>query len=85
MNVVSEVAQVIFGGVWNLLLNTDFPGVGVSIASVAVALIFIRFSIRIIGFLAGFRTGDSVGRAADAADKAKAAYKEKTRNKIGFE
>ncbi len=84
MNVVSEVAQVIFGGVWNLLLNTDFPGVGVPIAYVTIALIFIRFSIRLIGFLAGFRTGDSVGRAADAAEKAKIEYDRKNRNKIGF-
>lgn len=85
MNVVSEVAEAIFGGVWKLLLGVDFPGIGVSIASVVVSLILIRFSIRIFGFFTGFRSGDSIGRAADAAEKAKIEYDRKNRNKIGFE
>lgn len=85
MNVVSEVANAVLGGVWKLLLGVEFPGVGVSIAGVAVTLIFVRFSIRIVGFLTGFRSGDSVGRAADAAEKAKIEYDRKNRHKIGFE
>ena len=85
MNVVSEVANAVFGGVWDLMMNTEFPGVGVSIAGVAVTLIFVRFSIRIAGVLTGFRSGDGVGRAADAAVKAKIEYDRKNRRKIGFE
>lgn len=74
MNVVAEVAQAVFGGVWKLLLNTDFPGIGVSIASVAVSLVLIRFSIRVFGFLTGFGMGGGdYGRASNAVDKYKAA------------
>lgn len=72
LNLVSKVAEAIFGGVWKLMLNTDFPGMGVSIASVAVALLLIRFSIRLFGFFTGFgaSSGD-YGRAADSAEKLK--------------
>lgn len=73
MNVVSEVADAIFGGVWKLLLGVDFPGIGVSIAAVVVSLILIRFSIRLFGFFTGFgmSSGD-YGRASNAIDKYKA-------------
>ena len=73
MNVVSEVANAVFGGVWKLLLGVEFPGIGVSIADVVVALILIRFSIRIFGFFTGFgmSSGD-YGRASNAVDKYKA-------------
>lgn len=85
MDIVADVAQAIFGGVWSLLLGTEYPGLGVSIASVAVALVLIRFSIRIFGFISGFRGGEgSVGRATDAAEKAKIEYDRRHRNKIGF-
>lgn len=79
MNVVSEVANAVFSGVWDLMMNTEFPGVGVSIAGVAVTLIFVRFSIRIVGFLAGFHAnGGDYGRAANAIDKAKARKQDET-------
>ncbi len=75
MGVVSDVASALFGGVWRLLLETDFPGLGVSIAAVSVALVLIRFSIRIFGFLTGFgMSGGDYGRAASAAEKAKSDY-----------
>ncbi len=78
MEVVADVAEKVFGGVWNLLLKTDFPGLGVSIAGVAIAVLLIRFSVRIFSFFTGFRGGaGDVGRAADAAEKAKAAYDRK--------
>ena len=69
-NLVSKVAETIFGGVWRLMLRTDFPGLGVSIASVAVSLLLIRFSIRLFSFFTGFGAGVSdYGRAADSAEK----------------
>lgn len=78
MDVVSDVASALFGGVWRLLLETEFPGIGVSVAGVAVALVLIRFSIRIFGFLTGFGiSGGDYGRASEAIDKAKVAYDKK--------
>ena len=85
MNVVGEVAEAIFGGVWDLLMNTEFPGVGVSLGGMAVALVLIRFSIRIVGFLTGFHSGGDYGGADDGAHKIKAEYDRRHRNKIGFE
>lgn len=79
MNMIPQVAEAIFGGVWKLLLNTDFPGIGASIGGVVLSLVFIRFSIRLVGFFTGFRSGGSVGRAADAAERAKSRYDRKTK------
>lgn len=73
MKVVSEVTNTVFGGVWKLLLGVEFPGIGVSIAAVVVALVLIRFSIRIFGFFTGFHAGGGdYGRASNAIDKYKA-------------
>ena len=85
MSVVAEVAQAVFGGVWDLLLGTQFPGVGVSIASVALSLLIIRFSIRIFGFFTGFGlNGGDYGRMSDMAEKEKAKHDWENRRKIGF-
>lgn len=78
MDIVTDVASAVFGGVWRLLLETDFPGLGVSIAGVVIALVLIRFSIRIFSFLAGFGlSGGDYGRAATTAEKTKSDYDKK--------
>lgn len=70
METVAEVASTILGGTWNLFLKTDYPGLGVSIAGVAISLLIIRFSIRLFQFLTGFGANPSdYGRAADGADR----------------
>lgn len=85
MEAVSKIASTFFDGVWRLLLKTDFPGLGVSIAGVMISILIIRFSIRVFQYLTGFGMGTSdYGKAADGAEKVKNAYKWKNRNKIGF-
>lgn len=85
MDNIKDVAKVIFGGVWDMFLQTDFPGTGVSLAAVAISFAVIGFSIRLFGFLTGFGMGASdYGRASDVADKAKTIEKMRSRNKIGF-
>lgn len=70
MDVVAEVVSTIFGGVWNLYLKTEFPGLGVSIAGVAIAVLIIRFSISFFHFLTGFGANASdYGHAASSADR----------------
>lgn len=72
MDVVSQVGSTFFDGVWNLLIKTDFPGLGVNIAAVLVSVLIIRFSIRILHYLTGFGSSASdYGRAADHIDKLK--------------
>lgn len=72
MDNVAEVAKSIFSGIWELCLHTDFPGLGVSIAAVIVALLLIRLSIKVFGYLTGFGVnGGDYGRAANIAEKYK--------------
>lgn len=85
MEAVSQVAGTFFSGVWTLLLKTDFPGIGVSLAGVMISLLLIRASIRIFQLLTGFGVnGSDYGRAADQTEKFKNAQQWKHRNKIGF-
>ena len=82
---IGDVAGTFFDGVWKLLIKTDFPGLGVSVAGVMISLLLIRFTIRIFGFVTGFHAGAAdYGRAADSADKVKNSVQWKNRNKIGF-
>lgn len=69
---VADVAGTFFDGVWTLLIKTDFPGLGVSIAGVMISVLLIRFSISIFGYITGFgASGGDYGRAANAAEKFK--------------
>lgn len=74
MENILSVAETFFTGGWRMALETDIPGTDISVAGFAVALFLISFSIRIIGFMTGFRGGGSYGRAANAAEKAKNTY-----------
>lgn len=72
---VARVAECIFKGVWDLLLNTQFPGLKVPIAAVVIGLLLIRLSLKIFGYLTGFgMSGGDYGRAANMAEKAKNEY-----------
>ena len=72
MDNVKKVGKAIFSGIWELCLHTDFPGLGVSIAAVIVALLLIRLSIKVFGYLTGFgMSGGDYGRAANIAEKYK--------------
>lgn len=72
METVSKIASTVFDGVWTLLLKTDFPGLGVSIAGVMISVLIIRFSIRVFQFMTGFgASGADYGRAASGAEKLK--------------
>ena len=72
MDNVKDVGKAIFSGIWELCLHTDFPGLDVSIAAVIVALLLIRLSIRVFGYLTGFgMSGGDYGRAANIAEKYK--------------
>lgn len=75
------VAQTFLTGGWRMMLETEIPGLGISVAGFSLALLLIGFSIRIIGYLTGFRMG-SYGAAANAADKAKSTV-QKLRSKDG--
>ncbi len=69
---IADAANSIFSGVWTLFLKTDYPGLGVSIAGVAISVLIIRFSIRVFQYLTGFGAGSGdYGRAANAAEKFK--------------
>ena len=84
MDNVKDVGKAIFSGIWNLCLHTDFPGLGVSIAAVIVALLLIRLSIKVFGYLTGFgMSGGDYGRAADSVEKYRN-YKQKLIEKDYF-
>lgn len=73
---VARVAESIFKGVWDLLLNTWFPGLNVPIAAVVIGLLLIRLSLKVFGYLTGFgMNGGDYGRAATMAEKTKNYYK----------
>lgn len=85
MDSIILVAQTLFTGVWNLLLNTNFPGTEISLAAISITVIIIGFSIGIFKLLTGFYMGGSTyGRAANAADKVKSSYKRSQERKSGF-
>ncbi len=85
MDNIVEVAETFFGGAWDMLLKTDFPGTNVSLAAVSISFAVIGFSIRLLGFLTGFgMSASGYGRAADSAEKMKNAIQWKNRRKIGF-
>ena len=72
MSNVKDVGTAIFSGIWDLCLHTEFPGLDVSIAAVIVALLLIRLSIKVFGYLTGFgMSGSDYGRAASTAEKYK--------------
>lgn len=75
------IAQTFLTGGWKMMYQTEIPGLGISVAGFSLALLLIGFSIRIIGYLTGFRMG-SYGAAANAADKAKSTYS-KLKSKSG--
>lgn len=73
---VARVAESIFKGVWDLLLNIQFPGLNVPIAAVVIGLLLIRLSLKIFGYLTGFGlNGGDYGRAATMAEKTRNYYK----------
>lgn len=85
MDNIVTVAETLFLGVWHMLLETDFPGTDISLAAISIAVMIAGFAIRIFSYLTGFRGGGATyGRAADAADRAKATYDSKNKRKIGF-
>lgn len=85
MESIILVAQTLFTGVWNLLLNTNFPGTEISLAALSITVIIIVFMISIFKLLTGFSMGGSTyGRAADSADKVKRTYDSRHKRKIGF-
>ena len=70
MDNVAEVAKVMFGGVWKMILQTDFPGTDISLAAVFISVFIASFSIRIFGVLTGFGlNGSDYGRAANHLEK----------------
>lgn len=85
MDDIISVAETLLGGVWNMLLNTNFPGTDISLATLSLAVLIICFLISIFKYLTGMQMGGSTyGRAADAVEKAKISYDKRHRNKIGF-
>ena len=85
MDSIVLVAKTLFTGVWNLLLNTNFPGTEISLAALSITLIIIGFTVGIFKFLTGFHMGDATyGRSANAVDKVKNAYKRSQDHKSGF-
>jgi len=51
MDDIVMVAETLFGGVWRMLLNTDFPGTDISLAALSIAVLIICFVIRIFSFV----------------------------------
>lgn len=79
------VAETLFNGVWEICVQTNFPGTNFSLAAIAIAVMIAGFAIRIFSFLTGFSAGGSTyGQAADAMEKGKAAYDQTHKRKIGF-
>lgn len=83
MDNIILVAKTLFDGVWNLLLNTKFPGTNFSLAALSITLIIIGFTISIFKVLTGFHMGDATyGRAARSSERIKsAAYSAKLKQK----
>ena len=75
------VAETFLTGGWKMMYQTEIPGLGVSVAGLSLALLLMGFSIRILGYLTGFRMG-SYGAAASAADKVKSVH-QKLKSKNG--
>lgn len=84
---VADIIKTVFGGIWDIMLNVDVPGLGVSIAAFSIALFLIRFSIFLFHFVSGLggMGMSDYGRGADLADRAKRSYDWNNRRKIGFD
>ena len=67
---VREIAQTFFHGIWQMLIKTDYPGLGVSIAGVMVSFFLMRLSINVFHLLTGFGVSSSdYGRASVGTDR----------------
>lgn len=85
MKDIALVAKTLFDGVWEMLVQTNFPGTDFSLAAISVAVMIACIAIRIFSYFTGFHSGGaSYGQAADSAEKANIAYKNAHKNKIGF-
>ena len=85
MESIILVAQTLFTGVWNLLLNTNFPGTEISLAALSITVMIIVFMISIFKLLTGFSMGGSTyGRAADSVEKVKSARDNRDAIKLSF-
>ena len=70
MDDIFSIAQTFLVGAWTMMRSVYIPGTDISIGAFSVAAFIVGFSIRVLGFLTGFRMG-SYGAAADAAEKGK--------------
>ena len=67
---IRQIAETFFNGIWRMLLQTDYPGVGVSVAGVMISFFLIRLSIALFKYITGFSSGNAdYGRAADHIDR----------------
>ena len=73
MENIRMIAETFLNGGWQMMLKTDIPGTDISIAGFSLSLLIIALSIRVLGYLTGFRMG-SYGAAADAAEKGRNTY-----------
>ena len=54
MDAFLSVASMLFTNAWRMLTSIDFPGLGVPVAYVMIAVFLIDLSPRILGFVLGF-------------------------------
>ena len=54
MDAFLSVASMLFSNAWRMLTSIDFPGLGVPVAYVMIAVFLIDLSLRILGFVLGF-------------------------------
>lgn len=79
MSNIKVIAETFFTGTWQMMLQTKIPGTSISIAGLCLSVLIISMSIRVIGYLTGFRMG-SYGAAASAAEKGKNLISRKKQN-----
>lgn len=51
---IKSILSVFWDGIWKLMVKTDYPGVGISIAGVCVGALLARLSITFFGTISGF-------------------------------
>ena len=57
MDAFLSVASMLFSNAWRVLTSIDFPGLGVPVAYVMIAVFLVDLSLRILGFVLGFAIG----------------------------
>lgn len=71
-----EIAECLMSNVWRMVTTVEYPGLGISIAAILIAVFLVGLGIRVFAYVFGFSvnitgTASSVRRMSKKEEKSK--------------